>query len=65
MTALFNLPSFTLGAVIASLIVVFVCDNVAVKPRDAIILEHNQVIADCEANLPRNQSCELTAKVKK
>lgn len=38
-----------------------------VKPLTKVVVEHNQLLADCEAKIPRDQFCELVAipKVKK
>ena len=62
-TALFNAPSFVVGAVlgmvIGALIVENGANNVEMKQD---LTDHNQLVADCESRLPRNKFCELVAR---
>lgn len=56
--------SFPAG-VIAGVLSVFL--GIGLSPvlakQDAMITHQNQLIADCEANLPRTMHCKLTADI--
>lgn len=66
MTALFNAPSCIIGLLFGTLFgAIMVEKGVNMKHLKENTAHLNQVIAACEADLPRSQSCELTAKVKK
>lgn len=58
---------WVLSIIIVMMGVIFTLSETNIKPLIKVVREHNQMIADCEAKLPRAEFCELTAlpKVKK
>jgi hypothetical protein len=40
---------------------VFITGELFIKPLTKVLREHNQLVADCEAKIPRDQFCELVA----
>lgn len=64
MTALFNAPSCVIGLMLGAVLGAFIVENGKNHTHLKEQVAHaNQIVADCEAELPRNLRCELTAKV--
>jgi hypothetical protein len=64
MTVLFNAPSCVIGAIFGMIVGGVIVENSQDSQDRKAQVEHaNQLITTCEAMLPRNLRCELTAKV--
>ena len=66
MTALFNAPSAIIGLLVGMLMGSFLLQHSdSYTDMEMSVAEANQLVSDCEAKLPRNLSCKLTAEVVK
>ena len=52
---------FLLSIVFVLISSVGIIGETIVKPLGKVVREHNQLIADCEAKIPRDQFCEIVA----
>ena len=55
---------WTIGACVGASVMTIVCTLVAIQPMGSRLLELDNMIKECEKNMPRNMTCELKANIK-